>query len=496
MATTRSQQLAQDIVRLDPGTLGAAPMQKAKLCLLDFLGCAFEASNLPPSRQAAATALPAEGGQIIGGKGTVTPADAAFVNAVMGHGLVREDMHAASVCHHGVVVWPLLLALADGARIDGQRLLQAAVIAYEVGGRLGRMAIDPGVSATFRPTGLIGPIAAATGGAWMSGLDEAQIASAVAIAANTSSGLNQWPGSGGADMYFHPGFAARNAWTSVRLAGAGAFASPDILEGPAGFFAAFSRRPMAGPIRLFPDGEADIMAVYHKAAPACNFAQTACQTALRLIEMLGPDAAPVRDVRVSLPEAAARYPGCDSRGPFDRALQAKMSIPFGVAAVLVHGRLAESNYRDLGDAEVNRLAAATELTVSKELTAAFPGRQGAAIELTLEDGRRLSIGQNDVAPATEAEVRRRFRDAAGAVVGAAAADAIEGFVDGLEKAPDAGRLARLYALPDASRAQHDAGEPRRRRPARKEQSSQDLPSRAATGDAAHASQQQEYLDDK
>src|SRR5690606_29916602 len=133
-------------------------------------------------------------------------------------------------------------------------------------------------------TGLIAPLGSATGGAWMIGLGVDQIASTVGVAANTSSGLNQWPGSGASDMYFHPGFAARNGWSAVRLAEAGAFASPDILEGPVGFFAAYARNAMSGPVVLFPEGDAEILSVYHKAAPACNFAQTACQTALRLSE--------------------------------------------------------------------------------------------------------------------------------------------------------------------------------------------------------------------
>ena len=454
---TRSQQLAETVRTLDLRALGTAPVDKAKLCLLDYIGCAFEASALPTSRQAVAIVSPGSGGHVIGDPRDVAPPDAAFVNAVMGHGLVREDMHAGSVCHHGVVVWPLLLALAESTQVGGRDFLDAAIIAYEVGGRLGRMAVDPSLSSLYRPTGLIAPISTATGGAWMIGLDSRKIASAIAIAANTSSGLNQWPGSGGSDMYFHPGFAARNAWTAIRLAEAGAYGSPDILEGRAGFFAAFCRREMPGPISLFPDGEADILSVYHKAAPACNFAQTACQTALRLVETLGPDAAPVRHIRINLPAAAARYPGCDSQGLFERTLQAKMSIPFGVAAVLVHRRLAESNYRDLANPEVLRLAGATELAVSDELSAAFPGRQGAEIELMLDDDRKVTLASSDVVSATEAEVRQRLREAVSAAIGAAAADDIEGFVDDIETSGDAGRLARLCAgMLEESPAHHNA----------------------------------------
>lgn len=458
--TTRSMELADALVGVDEAVFSAPVVAKAKLCLLDFLGCAFESSSLEPSRQAVAVVPSAPGGHMIAEAATTTPADAAFVNAVKGHGLVREDMHAASVCHHGVVLWPLLLALAQTNTVSGEQLVDAAVVAYEVGGRLGRMLIDPSMSALFRPTGLVAPIGSACGGARLLRFDRQQAMAAIAIAANTSSGLNQWPHSGGSDMFFHPGFAARNAWMAVRLAEAGAFGSPDILEGRSGYFAALARRPMPGPIALFPDGEADILNVYHKAAPACNFAQTACQTALKLVEMMGSDAAPVESIRISVPAAAATYPGCDRTGPFDRALQAKMSIPFGVAAVFAHGRLSEEIYSDLADPETLRLVGASELVSSPELTARFPRQQGAAIDVGLRDGRQLSVGLPDVVPATGAEVHERFRNAAGAILGDAAAEAIEEFVDRLESKKDAGRLLSLCAAkanPQASASRRHVG---------------------------------------
>jgi len=43
-------------------------------------------------------------------------------------------------------------------------------------------------------------------------------ASALGLAANATGGLNEWPYSGGDEMFFHPGFAARNAVTAVELA--------------------------------------------------------------------------------------------------------------------------------------------------------------------------------------------------------------------------------------------------------------------------------------
>jgi len=115
------------------------------------------------------------------------------------------------------------------------------------------------------------------------GLPVEGIVSAVALAANTTAGFNQWAHTGGSEMFFHAGFAARNAVTAARLAAAGAFASPSALDGVAGLFAAFGKREAADAVRLF-DGAPEILSVYHKPVPACNFAQTPAQAALHAVQ--------------------------------------------------------------------------------------------------------------------------------------------------------------------------------------------------------------------
>src|SRR5690606_2311821 len=102
--------------------------------LLDYLSCAFEALPLPWSEQAAALALPAPGGaHVVGRAGPRQPDGAAFANAVAGHGLVREDMHAGSISHLGVVVWPMVLAMAQQRPVSGAQVLEAAIVGYETG---------------------------------------------------------------------------------------------------------------------------------------------------------------------------------------------------------------------------------------------------------------------------------------------------------------------------------------------------------------------------
>ena len=236
--------LARTALAVDLGRFDADVIAKAKICLLDFLSCAFEARNHPWSRQAIGIAREVEdGATVIGTRTLASPGDAAFANAVMGHGLVREDMHAASICHHGVVIWPTLLALSERAPLSGATFLAAAIIGYETGAQIGRALFTADLARLYRPTGLVAPLGAALAGSCALGLTEDAATSAIAIAANTSSGLNEWPHAGGSEMYFHPGFAARNAIAAIELAEAGALASETILEGDAGLFAAFRRQP-------------------------------------------------------------------------------------------------------------------------------------------------------------------------------------------------------------------------------------------------------------
>lgn len=434
------QALAARTEDLSPAVIG-----KAKLCLLDYLACALEARPLPWSRQARAVVAAAPSGAGLIGQGVfAAPADAAFVNGVAGHGLVREDMHAGAIAHLGVVVWPALLACAGREKASGARLLAAAIVGYEVGARLGRAIMTAELARLFRPTGLVGAPAAALALARLSGLDAEAARNAFALGCNTVAGLNQWPHTGGSEMYFHPGFAARNAVTAHDLARAGAVASPAILEGEAGLFSAYARRPFDGRLELFPGGEAELLAVFNKEVPACNFAQTPCQTALRALGKAG-EGARIERIELFVTEAAERYPGCNGRGPFANPLQAKMSIFFGVAATLARGEIAEGNYSRLEDPEIARLVAATTLTVDPALTAAFPARQGARTRLLLADGRAVEDALDDVMPASPELIRARFMENAGAAWGGEAAQAVAALVDGLEDEPDAGRLDVLCA---------------------------------------------------
>jgi 2-methylcitrate dehydratase PrpD len=436
---------------LAPHRHDEAVLRKVQTCLMDVIGAALESRDLPWGRQAVGIAPAVKDGvPIIGAARRTTVGDAAFANAVLAHGLVREDMHAASISHLGVVVIPALLALSRIRPTSGMRFINAAVAGYEVGAKIGAALFTTELARLFRPTGITGPIGGAAAASVLLGLDVDRATSAIGMAANATGGLNEWPAVGGTEMFFHPGFAARNAVTAAMLAELGAEASETALDGGAGLFAAFRRDGMRPAIRFF-DGPPEIMAVYNKPVPACNFAQTACQLAMQLSREHGVRAEEIRGIRIRVPRAAARYPGCDSMGPFSRLLQAKMSIPFSVAATLLRGTIEEANYRLPIGEEMERLLGLVTLEEDAALTAAFPARQGAAMELALAD--RVIRGQlADVVAATPAEVRERCERAATDTLGRERAGSILRFVDTMPAVEDMAPLADLLAA-------HEGGAP-------------------------------------
>ncbi len=252
MEMSLSRRLVHAARGLTMDQLPAEVIAKVKIGLLDFLSCAFEARDLPWGCQAIRMAGEANGkARVIGTAVQSSPAEAAFANATLGHGLVREDMHTGAVSHLGVVIFPTLLALAQRQKTSGHDFILGAVCGYEIGAAVGRAIMDQEMVRRFRPTGITGPLAGAIAGSRLLALDEDATVSALGFAANATGGLNEWPYCGGDEMFFHPGFAARNAVTAVELAALGARASESALDGRAGLFAGLNKSDCIGRVAPF-----------------------------------------------------------------------------------------------------------------------------------------------------------------------------------------------------------------------------------------------------
>ena len=102
-------------------------------------------------------------------------------------------------------------------------------------------------------------------------------------------------------MFFEAGVAARNGLTAAQLAALGAYGSEKALDGEAGLLTAYRPDHKAPDVRLF-DGEPEIMSVFFKPVPVCNFAQTPCLAAMAVAKEQK-----VRSLRDRLPSRSARH---------------------------------------------------------------------------------------------------------------------------------------------------------------------------------------------
>jgi 2-methylcitrate dehydratase PrpD len=397
---------------------------KLKTAAAHNFSCAFTGRELPWSKAIleGLDSTGKDGGVSVWGSGSRAGLlEACFINASLSQSTLAEDMHTTSLTHPGSVVFPAVFALAQTYGVAGSEALVAAVIGYDVIGKVGRaMLTDRFRQSGWRPTGVFGPLGAAAVASRLLGLSTDQTASAIALACNTSGGLRQWAHSGTMDIYTHNGFACRNGVTAALLARSGLTAPRDMMEGRAGFLNAFGGGEQIDALRdeLRGFGETfEVMEVYFKRYPACGGVQAVAQAAMRIAEHHDPDRSLISKVVVGTHSHGKNNPGCDNKGPFSSAGQAQMSNQFVVAASLVHKRLGVRQFVDYEHQEVLNLARKVEVVIDPECDAVYPERKMAKVRVEFSDGRVVEEQEEDILPLEEEETWEQLRSEVQELIG-------------------------------------------------------------------------------
>src|SRR5690606_16127420 len=135
--------LTDEFIISDSATIPDAVIDRAAWCFVDTLGVALAAAGLDIGTAASRVVLKesAGGPSTVWGSGRgASMTDAAFANGMLSHALDFDDTHAAAIMHTSSMVVPAVLAIAQRTGHSGRDALAAAVVGYEVAGRLGRLA--------------------------------------------------------------------------------------------------------------------------------------------------------------------------------------------------------------------------------------------------------------------------------------------------------------------------------------------------------------------
>ncbi|BAL90930.1 hypothetical protein AMIS_57100 [Actinoplanes missouriensis 431] len=344
---------------------------------------------------------------------------AAFGNAVAVHALDFDDTHAGGLVHASAVTVPVALAVGEQTGARGSEMITALVAGLEVVCRLGAAAPHAFHARGLHATAICGPVAAAVTAGKLLGLDAATLTSAIGIAASGASGLLEFLHSPAATKQLHPGTAVANGIMAARLAAAGASGPAGALDGAYGLFRALAGRdPDAGVLTGGLGERWETTRIEIKPYPACRLTHASIDAAG---EFTG--SAPAALTVTLHPDAVPIVAGPEKRRPRS-AYEAKFSVYWCVAAMIVDGWVDLDTFTDLDRPDVLGLAARiTVLTADPGVVAAdAPG-------IVEADGRVSRVerstggGAHTKAAANLGPGFRSVREATGPV---ALLDAVEG----------------------------------------------------------------------
>ena len=446
MAETLAARLAAFAVGLDPAAIPEGVRHAARLHLLDTLGCGLAAHGLSVGRAGQAIAgTTADGATVIGRPGPASDRDAALANGMLCHALDFDDTHSDSIAHVSVVACTAALAAAEATGASGEALLTAIVVANEVTTRVGAAAASGYMVRGFHPTSVSGVFGAAAGAARLLGLDRAGATRALGIAGSMAAGVFAYLSDGSLTKPVHAGWAASAGVTAARLAQAGGEGPAAVFEDRFGFYAAYYGQGAELLERslqtLGSDWETPRIA--YKAYPACHFVHGCLDAAERAHRESGWAPDEITRIDVAVPDPGIPLvlePLADKRRP-RTDYDGKFSLPYSVAAMLVHGRVDLQTYADeaLADPVVLALADRVEYRrrTFETFPRAFPGwlRVRNVHGFVFESETPVQRGAPDN-PLSEEDVLLKFEQNAALAVDASAAASLVDAVRGLEELDD------------------------------------------------------------
>jgi 2-methylcitrate dehydratase PrpD len=450
VVNTRYEDIPQDVIAL------------GKKSILDGFGLALagSVSTLAPLIKQYLGALGpcAAKSCIMGTALKVPPRFAAFANGNFIHAddyddtqlAVAKDRVYGLLTHPTVPVLPPAFALCELEQRTGKELLTAYHVGVEVECKIAEAISPRHYNDGFHTTGTIGAFGSVAACAKLRGLDAAKTAYALGIAAAEAGGLRENFGS--MTKPFHAGHAAEAGVVAADLAALGWTAASNILEAEYGFFHAAGGGfdPAAIMDRLGKPWTFASPGVSIKPYPSGSLTHPAMGEMMRLIRQYDIKPAEVKKVDVGgnnrmVTTLLHHHPAT--------GLQAKFSMEFGLAILLLQRKAGLAEYTDavVQRSDLQEMIRRVNFYVDLQAEQAGFDKMTSILKIYMNDGRVLS-GRAQFAKGSPAnpmsydEVADKFRGCANfAQWPQQKADAMIEFVKTMESRPDVSRIAALVA---------------------------------------------------
>lgn len=403
----------------------------ARTCesILDAIGVSLGATGLEPACLPFAEIAEATGGRreatLLGSRGKVPAAQAAFANGALAHALDYEDSHEPSRTHPNAATVAAALAVAEqiGA-VDGRALILAVALGCDLVCRLGMAeardgALEGNLPGFYRPA-VLGTMGAAAAAGSLYGLKPEQMLDALSLSLCQNSVSAEILNSATSHVRaVREGFCAQAGVVAAQLAQRGVKGFERPLEGRDGFFTMYMGGNYSPAVVLRDLGVAFAgREIAFKAWPSCRDTHLFIQAALDLRQRHSIASKDILKIEAAIRRGALIIcePAASKRRPAT-AIDVKFSIYFTLATAITAGRVDLISFMPsaLQDGEVLTLAQRVEYRIDPSIARPRSDGGGEFLALTLRDGSVVRQGIDQLkgsvgAPLTTIELRNKFID--------------------------------------------------------------------------------------
>ena len=376
-------------------------IERAKLLLLDTLGCGFAALDDDGARAVLAT-LDALGEKpqctVLGHRRGMSAPSAVLANGTLIRVLDLNDYVVGAHPHSGARGGhpsdniPVALAAAELAHSRGSDLLAAIVIAYEIYGR-GKALME--ADSVWDGVSISGVVAPAVAG-WLMRLPQHQLAHGIALsAARAATPVAVREGGISAAKNIANALIAQNGMQATLLAQQGVTGPLDLFEAERGLRAVFPHGP-AGEIfdAPLPD-DSFIMRSAIKVFPCFAGGQSAVAAGIALHRLVGGKVDQLKTIRVALAELPVVRRWLADPGRIDPRSReaADHSLHFLIAVALNDGAFGLRQFDNArwNDPKVRALMARLDITTDADLARRAGEAYPCALHATGHDGRPYDV---------------------------------------------------------------------------------------------------------
>ena len=369
-------------------------INRTKQMFLDYLGVAYgglivaESSN--PIIDGVIELSNGSKGEctLLGREEKLPPQYASLVNGTLAHSMDFDDTHRDAVIHIGTPLFSVLLALSEGKHLSGKDFLSAAVVGYDVTGKIGRAHGGAVHARGFHPTATTGIFGCTAAGARLLGYTKDQTMNALGLNVSQAAGSTQFLENGSWNKRFHTGLTAHNAILSLVMARNEYLGASSPLEGSHGYFELYANGSRGADKALEQLGrDFEVMNTAVKPYPCCRYSHATIDA---VTDMIASESISIKDISTiditmgSTGYGLVAYPPEMKRNPTN-IVEGQFSVYFAAAAAADSGSYSWSDYEKLSNDEIIRVMQGTTVLLNESWGAGMESE----IEISLSDGKKL-----------------------------------------------------------------------------------------------------------